>query len=173
MPWHVAVDGSAVRLLHDQADDEGPFWSGVVRIHRGAPDFNDPELSHALISVEDPANHRAWVRHRWTYEIPHQLDGVANSGQNRRFLILRAEGAINWTLILLMPYQCPRFVFQAIARGFGATPQPLPKKEKSMPKPSNDSVAVVNTLNKGDVPEAKVPPPAFKEGVNTIVSQDQ
>jgi hypothetical protein len=88
-------------------------------------------------------------------------------------MVLRAEGAINWTLILLMPFQCPRFVFQAIARGFGATPQPLPKKEKSMPKPSNESIGQIATLPKGDVPEAKTPPPAFKEGVNTIVSQDQ
>lgn len=42
-----------------------------------------------------------------------------------------------------------------------------------MAKPTNDNTAKVSTLPKGDVPEAKAPPPAFKEGVNTIVSQDQ
>lgn len=173
--WHCAIDGSTVRLQHSLADAEGPFWSGAVQLHRGAPSFDShPEIAHALYSIEDPANHKAYVRHRWTYEVPASLDGIPNAGAARRFMVLRSQGEIGWTLVLLMPHQCPRFVYKAVARGFGATPHVLPGKEKkSMAKPTNDNTAKPASMMKGEVPEAKSMPPAAKEGCNTIVSQPE
>lgn len=167
MPWHVAVEGSTVRL--QEVGDLGVIWSGTVVLHAGAPDFGHPELRHAMLAVAEPEINRPFVRHRWTYEVPASVHGVDNTGSRRMFMVLRSQGAINWTLTLRLPYLAPRSAYQAIARGFGATPLPLPKKEKTL-KPTNDNTAKTSSLPRGDVPEAKSPPPEFKEGVQTVVA---
>lgn len=166
--WHVRFEGSAIRLLHNEADEDGGVWSGTVTIHRGAPSADShPEIAHGFLCLTNPFVHREFVRHAWSYEIPDAWGGHPNTGSARRFMVLRATGGmLNWTLVLSFPFQCPRFVFRAIARAFGAQPF----KEIRAMKPTNDATAKPASLPKGDVPEAKSPPPEFKDGVNSIVS---
>lgn len=170
--WIVEIDGARVRLVHGQNDDEGPLWLGVVSIHQGAPSADShPELAHAFLAIMNEAVHREFVRQRWTYEIPDTWGGNPNYGARRRFMILRATGALSWTLALLFPISSPRFVFRAVARGFAATPQELPRKEPTL-KASNDATAKPASLTKGDVPEAKPLPPEAKEGVKSVVASN-
>jgi hypothetical protein len=125
MPWHPTLAGKAVHLLHE-ADGEGPLWSGEVEIWRGTPSATDhPEIEHAFLGIGNPAIHRDFIRHRWTWEIPDWWEGYKNFGEGRRYLILRASGGVmNWTLCLKLPPLTPRFVYKAIARAFHAEPVP-------------------------------------------------
>lgn len=163
--WHVAIDGRYVRLLHNQANDEGGVWSGTLELWRGAPDFEHPELRHAILAITNPAVHREFVRHTWSYEIPDFWGGQPNFGPNRRFLVLRARGGmLNWTLVLALPPKTPRFVWKAIARGFNA------KKETAMKPMGPDQTAKPASLNKGPVPEPKSVPAATSAGIKSVVS---
>lgn len=141
-----------------------------MEIWRGAPAADShPELEHAFLALDNPAIHQAFIRHRWTWEVPDYYDGLANLGEDsRRYMILQANGAeINWTLVLRFQLRTPAFVWKAIASAFNATPK---RKETAMKPAGPDQQAKPATLAKGTVPEGKAPPPATKEGIESVIS---
>lgn len=166
--WHVRVEGRFIRLLHNQADEEGPVWSGTVEVWRGAPGADShPELFHAFLSIANAAVHQEFVRHQWSYEIPDTWGGHPNYGQHRRFMILQARGGmLNWTLVLAFPLGAPQLAWRAVAKAFNAT-----QKETAMTVKGPDQTAKSASLEKGAVPEAKAPPAEAKEGMNSVVNQ--
>jgi hypothetical protein len=129
--WRVYLEGEqgrkSVRLFHDAGDD-GPLWSGLVEIWRGAPGADShPEIEHAFRAIELPEPHQDFIRHRWTWDIPDLWADAPNFGENRRYLVLYATGGVlNWTLVLRLPPDTPRFVWTAICRGFNATRKEQP-----------------------------------------------
>lgn len=165
MPWHVSFPpGSKTFHIVHERDDDGPLWSGTVEIFRGSPAVDDhPEIEHAVRRIGNPALFEDFIRHRWTYSIPDAWGGRSNLGPDRAFLELQATGGVmNWTLLLKLPRNAPRFVWVRICRAFNAS-----LKENAM-KPSLDNTPKPQTLNKGPVPTPQALPDAAKAGANTI-----
>lgn len=166
--WHVYLEGAAVRLVHAAGDDEGPLWSGLVEIWRGAPGADShPEIEHAFRAIEIREPHQDFIRHRWTWDIPDYYADAPNFGEHRRYLILQANGgALNWTLVLRLPPRAPRFVWTAICRGFNAS-----RKEHQMKSAGPDQTGKTQSMSKGEVPPPKMDiPPAGRDGAGSVIS---
>lgn len=166
--WHVYFEEAGVRLVHAAGDAEGPLWSGIVEIWRGAPGaLSHPEIEHAFRAIEIPEPHQDFIRHSWTWEIPDYYADAPNFGEQRRYLILQANGGmLNWTLVLRLPFNAPRFVWKAIARGFNAS-----RKEQVMEGKGPNQTGKTQTLDKGTVPPPKMDiPPAAKDGAGSVIS---
>jgi hypothetical protein len=166
--WRVYLEGTAVRLVHAAGDDEGPLWSGLVEIWRGAPGADShPEIEHAFRAIEIREPHQDFIRHRWTWEIPDYWENAPNFGEHRRYLILQAAGgSLNWTLVLRLSPHAPRFVWTAICAGFNAV-----RKENSMKPTGPDQVAKTQSMSKGEVPAPKTDiPAAAKDGAGSVIA---
>lgn len=131
MPWTVRADGPRA-LLHFQPDDPDglPSWSGWAEIFRGAPAWETfPELFHGLKSLQKAEIHQRFLS-PWTWAIPDEWEGYQNSGEGRRYLILKG-GRLNWTLVIRFAPHAPMFAFRELARAFNATPEEEKSHESS------------------------------------------
>lgn len=115
-------DSPHLHIVHMAEDEDGPPWSGTVRLHRGAGSWDGhPELAAAAKSIMVPEAHAgAFVTRPWTFELPERYQGLWNAGESLRYMILRG-GSLSWTLTLLFPVRTPLFVYQRVAKAFRAT----------------------------------------------------
>lgn len=164
--WRAYLDHQAVRIVYtpDQPGEE--IWAGEVELHRGAPAVDShPELRHAFLSIDTPELHGDFIRHQWTWSIPDTYEGLPNTGERRRYLMLDAHDAeMCWRLVLKLPTNTPIHVYARICAAFRAQP-----KENAMPKAAGpDQTPKSATLQKGAVPTADPLPAPAKEGVNSL-----
>ena len=167
MAYNVYLGERLIRIVYHPETAEGKICAGEVELHRGAPSVTDhPELQHAFMSMDNPAVHAEFVRHRWTWELPNFYAGLPNYGDARRYLLLTASGGdLNWTLVLKVPPRTPNHVIARICSAFHAHP----KEDSMKPADSNDATPKPASLSPSPVPKADPLPSAAKEGVKSIV----
>lgn len=173
MAYNVYLGERLIRIVYHPETAEGKIWAGEVELHRGAPSVTDhPELLHAFMSMDNPAVHAEFVRHRWTWELPNFYEGLPNYGPDRRYLLLTASGGdLNWSLVLKLPPRTPNHVIARICSAFHALPAVAtqPKEVAMKPADSNDATPKPASLSPSPVPKAEPLPSAAKEGVKSIV----
>lgn len=129
-------DSPHLHIVHMAEDEDGPPWSGTVRIHRGAGSWDGhPELAAAAKSIMVPEAHAGAFTRPWTFELPERYLGAWNAGDALRYMVLRG-GSLSWTLTLLFPIRTPMFVYQRVARAFRATLAAAALPAKTASKPS-------------------------------------
>lgn len=140
--WTVTIyPGSPeLHVIHMSEDEDGPPWSGTVRIHRGADTWDShPELQAGAKSIMVPEAHAGAITKPWTYELPERYAGLWNAGEALKYMVLKG-GALGWTLVLLFPLRTPLFVFARVAKGFRAelatAPAAPPKPARKRPSPA-------------------------------------
>lgn len=165
--WRVVARGTEIAVSHVLEDEEGPLWSGVVELWRGAPSVeSDPELFHGFMAIENPLVHQGFLLHVWNYDVPDYWGDQSNLGdEHRRYFTLRAVGS--WTLTLRLPIGTPQFVWRAIARGFKATL--LPKETPMHPAGPNQTPKPAS-LSRGEVPAPQPLPSPASEGAKSIIA---
>lgn len=135
--WNVTIypDSPEIHVVHLSEDEDGPPWSGTVRIHRGADTWDShPELAAAAKSIMVPEAHAGAFTKPWTYELPERYLGVWNAGPALRYMVLKG-GALGWTLALLFPPRTPLFVYARVAKGFRAELVTAEKRADPHPEP--------------------------------------
>ena len=143
--WTATIypDSPEVHIIHLSEDEDGPPWSGTVRIHRGANSWDShPELAAGAKSIMVPEAHVGAFTKPWTYELPERYAGLWNAGASLKYMVLKG-GALGWTLVLLFPPKTPLFVFARVAKGFRAELATAPPAEAPKPARKKPSLAAI------------------------------